>query len=171
MEVKQSGVTLVELMVTVAVLGIILTIGVPSLGQFLRSMEVDSATKQISSGLAYARSEAVHRQRNVTVCPLANTASQNSCGNAWDRGMLIFENRNADAAYQAGSDKLLKAVSYNSNAGVSWSRADFISYNKLGRSATSGTFRVDPVPADNNCTRQEGCISLELSTAGRLRRG
>lgn len=171
MNVRQSGVTLVELMVTVTVLGVVLTLGVPSLSQFLRAMEVDSAVKQISSGLAYARSEAVNRQRRVTVCPLADNASQDQCGNGWGRGMLVFENRNADAAFQAGTDELLKKVSYNSDAGISWSRAGFISYNKLGRSGTTGTFRIDPVPADNNCTQQEGCASLVLANSGRLRRG
>jgi type IV fimbrial biogenesis protein FimT len=64
---KQKAFTLIELMVTLAVLGVIAAIAVPSFDQFQRGARASSDVSAITTALALARSEAVRRNRPVCV--------------------------------------------------------------------------------------------------------
>ncbi len=63
------GFTLVELMVTVAVIAVILVIGVPSIANMKRSADLTTASKELVTALNYARSEAVRQGVGVEVGP------------------------------------------------------------------------------------------------------
>ncbi|MES2361066.1 MAG: GspH/FimT family pseudopilin [Pseudomonadota bacterium] len=75
---KAQGFTLLELMVTVAVLAVISALAAPSFKQLLAAQRVRVSAYNIVSDLVLARSEAVKRGENVTVTP---TASQ--WANGW----------------------------------------------------------------------------------------
>ena len=71
-----TGLTLVELMVTLAILAIVLSLGAPSLMNTLQSQAVASATQTLSADLRFARSEALKRGSLVELCgATATTAS------------------------------------------------------------------------------------------------
>lgn len=81
MKIKK-GFTLVELMVTIAVLAIIATIAVPSFSQQISRQNLDNSGREILSALAEGRSRAVALRSSVVVCPnksnagVANTLKQ-----------------------------------------------------------------------------------------------
>lgn len=58
---RQNGFTLVELMVTVAVLAILSTIAYPSFQSTIRSNRVATTTNELIASLALARSEAIKK--------------------------------------------------------------------------------------------------------------
>ncbi|MFY9314460.1 MAG: GspH/FimT family pseudopilin [Burkholderiales bacterium] len=60
-----AGFTLPEIMITVAVLGILTTLAVPNFRQLLRNYEVRGAAEAVASGLQRARGEAVSRNASV----------------------------------------------------------------------------------------------------------
>lgn len=62
---RYSGFTLVELMVTVALLGILASLGVPSFQTWIQNTKIRTAAESIQSGMQKARAEAV--KRNVSV--------------------------------------------------------------------------------------------------------
>ena len=62
-----AGFTLLELMIVLAILGILLTVGVPSLTDFLEKGRVKSAAESVSGALTSARLDAVQRNTNVYV--------------------------------------------------------------------------------------------------------
>lgn len=66
------GFTLVELMVTIAILSILLAIAVPDFRQMLASEKVRSANSDLFSALLMARSEAIKRNRQVDLVPSAS---------------------------------------------------------------------------------------------------
>ncbi|HEX5393871.1 MAG TPA: GspH/FimT family pseudopilin [Rhodocyclaceae bacterium] len=68
------GFTLVELMVTIAILAILLGIALPDFRQMLASERVRSANSDLFSALLVARSEAIKRNGTVTLVP-ASTIS------------------------------------------------------------------------------------------------
>jgi prepilin-type N-terminal cleavage/methylation domain-containing protein len=66
-----AGVTLVELMVTIAILAVLAAIAGPSIDQIARGAKLDADTERFQSVLAFARSEAVKRNTVVSIVPAA----------------------------------------------------------------------------------------------------
>ena len=62
-ERAESGVTLLELLVVVALASVLLAVVVPSVGAGLRTLELRSAAQRLAASARYARDQAVHRQR------------------------------------------------------------------------------------------------------------
>ena len=65
--IKNIGFTLIELMVTIAVLAIIVTIAAPNISTHLANSRVTSTASSLSNALKEAKAESVIRRQNVTV--------------------------------------------------------------------------------------------------------
>ncbi|MFT5781725.1 MAG: type IV fimbrial biogenesis protein FimU [Pseudomonas sp.] len=66
---KQSqGFTLIELMITVVILGIFAAIAVPSFTSFINNNKLQSVTNELSGLLQYARSTAAQNNSSYSVC-------------------------------------------------------------------------------------------------------
>ncbi|SDI52751.1 type IV fimbrial biogenesis protein FimT [Pseudomonas delhiensis] len=66
--------SLIELLVTLAVLAITAAIAVPGLTQLIRNQQVQGAAQELYSLLLYTRSEAASRGRSVTLRPAQGSA-------------------------------------------------------------------------------------------------
>lgn len=89
MDFRHQGVTLIELLVTIAVLVIALGIAVPAFTNFIQSNRVTGSANGLVSALAFARSEAVARAETVRLCP-ANTDFDACAGSDWSAGWLAL---------------------------------------------------------------------------------
>lgn len=88
---RQCGFNLLELMVTVLVMGVVLGIGVPNFMEFQRNSAMTSLANDFVSGIYLARTEAVKRQVAVTLCASANaTAPAPTCGVGPATGFIVF---------------------------------------------------------------------------------
>lgn len=94
--IKQLGLTLIELLVTVAILAILMTIALPSFQDFFASNRVATSTSDFVTALNLARSEAIRRGETVSVIKNGG-ASKN-----WDGGWTIFLDSNSDGIADAG---------------------------------------------------------------------
>ena len=65
---SRQGFTLVELMVTIAILAILATIGLPSFQRLIADYRVSAQANSVQGLLQFARSEAVKRRESVSVC-------------------------------------------------------------------------------------------------------
>ncbi|QEW05259.1 GspH/FimT family pseudopilin [Nitrincola iocasae] len=81
MKHKSSGITLIELLVAIAVLTILLSIGVPSFNNVIQNSRSTALANEIVTALNLARSEAVRRAQDVKVCASTDEAT---CNGAWD---------------------------------------------------------------------------------------
>jgi type IV fimbrial biogenesis protein FimT len=100
----QSGFNLLELMVTLLVVGIVLGVGVPNCMEFQRNSAMTSAANDLISAIYMARGESVKRQVPVTLCASANaTAPAPACGVGPETGYIVFVD-DANPAGIAGTD-------------------------------------------------------------------
>jgi type IV fimbrial biogenesis protein FimT len=98
----QQGFSLLELMVAIAVLGVLLGVAVPSFTQTIRNNGVVANTNELVVALSLARSEAVKRGLPTAVCARTGPTTdvcQTGTVNDWSNGWLVF----ADPAGTAGS--------------------------------------------------------------------
>ncbi len=72
----RRGFTLIELMLVIAVAGVVLTLAAPSLYDFMLVQRLRSITSQLVTDIALARSEAASRGLAVTVLVRAATSAQ-----------------------------------------------------------------------------------------------
>lgn len=80
---QQSGFTLIELMITLALLGIILGLAMPAITDFAIKQRVSSQANEMMLSLAFARSEALKLNQDVRVIPRTGTA------NGWSDGWCV----------------------------------------------------------------------------------
>ncbi len=94
----QTGVTLLELLATIAVLVILAGVGLPEMSRFLHRQRIASAHSELQAALAYARGEAVRRMAQVSLCRRAAGKGEPRCadgGRDWSEGWIVFVDRSA----------------------------------------------------------------------------
>ena len=88
---RAAGFTLIELMVTIAVLAIVTAIAVPSMRSLILANRLTAASTELVTSLQLARSEALRRNAPVTVCASADGAGCSESA-AWDRWIILGHN-------------------------------------------------------------------------------
>ena len=94
---KYSGFTLVELLITLFIVGILVSVGVPSLKSFMQSNQLVAATNELISAMHVARSEAIKANSRVTICSSDDGATC-SGDSDWTDGWIVFIDANGDLA-------------------------------------------------------------------------
>lgn len=89
---RARGFTLLELMVTLTVAGMVLTIGVPSFVDLVRNNRAATNVNELLTAFAIARSESIKRGANVSVCRSSDGAT---CTGAWSEGWIVFRDNAA----------------------------------------------------------------------------
>ena len=75
MQMKSNGFTLTELLVAVALLGILISIGVPSLQRLIDQQRLDSAQDALERSIRFTRNEAIERNEPVVMMPMTGAVS------------------------------------------------------------------------------------------------
>jgi type IV fimbrial biogenesis protein FimT len=104
------GFTLIELMVTIALLAILTTLAAPSFAKLIASTRLSSATNELYTSLVQAKSDAIRLGSRVTVCPSSNGSSCITSGTpTWTTGWITFSDttRAATPSVDAG-EKILQ---------------------------------------------------------------
>jgi prepilin-type N-terminal cleavage/methylation domain len=130
------GFTLVELMVTLAVLAILTMVAVPNFRDTIRRSRVSAASNALLVDLHYARAEAINRGQLVSLCPSSNGSSCTAGGVAWEAGWLVYTYpagaASANTAYVAGNI-LLRASDAREGVAIRASRAGVLSFGQQGQ--------------------------------------
>jgi len=124
----QSGFTLLELMAVVAVGGILLAIGLPAFGSFIKSSRITTQTNSLITALHLARNEAINRGHDIRVLSLSDSTDWAS---GWEVRLDVNNNgvtdsgatvdivlRNFDAIKNATLLGATKSVTYESSGFV-----------------------------------------------------
>ena len=90
---RQTGFTIVEMLVTMVIAVILATVGVPSMVETVRNNRIATTTNQYIATIYAARAEAIKRNVPVSICASANsTAASPSCGGGagYEDGWVVF---------------------------------------------------------------------------------
>jgi type IV fimbrial biogenesis protein FimT len=104
---RESGVSLLELLIVITIGSILFSVGIPSYRTVTNSNRIAAEVNGLLGDMQYARAEAIRRGQTVSVCASADGAS---CSNAttWETGWLVFSNPNGDTTVDPG-DTVLRA--------------------------------------------------------------
>lgn len=93
--VHHRGLTLIELLIAVAIVGLVLILAVPSFTRVLASTRLDTARFNITSFFALARQVAVSEGTRVLLCP---SSDQSSCtdNTLWHQGIIVIRDSNGN---------------------------------------------------------------------------
>jgi len=168
MRYRERGLTLVELMVTLAVAIILLAVGMPLFSSIAANNRAVTEANLFLSGFKMARSEAVKRRGLVSVCaidnPNASTLTCSSDNADWSNGLLVFTDTTTPGSVD-GTDVIVKAfVNPVSGSSVSASTTYF-------RFQAQGEMDATSLVANTACSGSGSCLQLGRSgTTGGLTR-
>jgi type IV fimbrial biogenesis protein FimT len=101
---SQSGFTLFELMLTLAVAAVILGLAIPNMRQFILNNRMTSAANDLLIAVHTARTEAIKRQSPSVMCFTADSAAaQPVCNGNGTQGWIVFID-DLDPTVVAGTD-------------------------------------------------------------------
>lgn len=180
---RQTGFTLVELLVTMAVAAILLAVAVPSFRSTILSNRLTSTTNDLVGTLAQARSEAIKRGTRVTVCMSADGASCATTG-TWAQGWISFVDVTRSSGAAAAVDNpdpsnpvepVLTVTQRAPSSAIVVADADVSQYVSFSSDGTArlmsgasqaGTLRIcEPSSALTNANRAR---DLQIAAVGRL---
>jgi type IV fimbrial biogenesis protein FimT len=100
----QAGFTLYELLITLLIVGIVLTLGIPNLTQFTRNSRITSSANELHAAFMIARSEAARGKTNITICASDDSVLPRDCGGTWEQGFIVFIDNDFDRVRDAGEN-------------------------------------------------------------------
>jgi type IV fimbrial biogenesis protein FimT len=160
------GFSLIELLVTIAVIGVVLSIGVPSYRELIRSNRLTTQINEFSASLNLARSEAIRRGVRVAV---------RKSGAEWESGWQIFTDLSGNGAFDERSgDELLRqhdVLAANHTLRGNHNFVNSISFLPDGSSSNMGAFALCD-NSDGTNTPHAGTSRLVIiNSIGRTRMG
>lgn len=111
----EEGFSLIELLVTLAVLAILLNVAAPSFQDVLARLDQSARYNRLASDLHLARGEAIKRAGTVRICP---RDTDDGCGTDWVDGWLVYVERGGDASDVDTGETILRSYAPVPPAGV-----------------------------------------------------
>jgi type IV fimbrial biogenesis protein FimT len=159
------GFTLMELMVTIAIAGILLGVAIPSFTSLISSNRLTTYANELVTALNFARSEAIKRGQPVTIKHNGNTSGD------WSSGWTIFTDLHGDGTLDvADGDNLLRTyAALPASFTLRGTYMDYIVYQALGTSANGSFIVCDS--SDHNNIPEANTSRLIIVFMGRVRMG
>ena len=154
-KLDNQGFTLLELMVTVAIAAILVTMAVPTFRDTIRNNRLVTTNNMLLASLNLARSEAVKRNMPVTVRKVDNNSFTNlGAGANWENGWDVFTDVNSNSNFDAGTDVLIKTyqsvpVNFTLRGDAAPGFANSITYQANGISGAGSFVLCDNFDFDN----------------------
>lgn len=166
MNASSTGLTLVELLVALAITGLLLGLGAPGVGAWVAEQQLQERADALLHALDRARSEAVKRGGRVHVCPKASGACPGSVA-PWEGGWTIAvpsAGGVAGTAVAVAHDRAAApGITIRGNRPV----ADYVSYTSLGYARrTDGALQMGSFTV---CRTGHKARRIVLANSGRAR--
>ena len=153
---KSRGFTLIELMIALVIGTILVMLAAPSFKKAISSNLVVTQANNLISSINFARSEAVKRRSNVTVCASTN---QTTCGGTdWTTGWIVRLDSDNSVLRSQEALKGNTVITYNATAGAP------VQFNSQGIASILPIYTLTPEACN---TGNPGVRDVSISPTGR----
>lgn len=179
---RSAGFTLIELMITLAVLALLLTVGLPSLATWLQNTQIRTAAEGMQAGLQLARAEALRRNTSVRlqlVDSLAAGCALSDTGTSWVVSLADATGACGAPPSEAAAPQIIQKRSGaegSPNAAISATGGTTVVFNGLGRVTGAGAItQIDITnPGGGACKTPAGnepmrCLRIQVASGGQVR--
>ena len=165
-----QGFTLIELIITITLIGIMAVIALPNMTNFIANQRLAGRIDRVATTFRFARTEAVRRNAPVLICGGVKLKSDAKPDNGCDKGgssLLAFVDKNKDDDYQSSisnpnSDIDLRSVLIDQdNINITYLT---IGFNKLSPSNTNYRFIFLPNGSFGTGTKSGSCVSYTYAS-------
>lgn len=131
----QSGFTLIELMLVLAIAGILLAVGIPSFRETIRNNQMTSSANETVGAFQYARTQAITRGGDVFIESRSGTDSD------WQSGLRIWLDSDASGGgYDSANDETLRVTERLSDGFVLTSSSNIYKFSAKGTVGSGAGF-------------------------------
>lgn len=180
------GFTLIEVMISLAVLGLVIMIGLPNLTAWLQNTQIRTAAEAVHAGLQLARAEALKRNATVRfqlVSTLTSACALSTTGKNWVVSLADAAGRCDEPESDAGAQIIQKRSGGEGspNARVVATGGNSVWFNGLGRVVQLPAAPAAPLtqididnPTNGACKTTAGnepmrCLRIVVGTGGQIR--
>jgi type IV fimbrial biogenesis protein FimT len=161
---RNKGLTLMEVMIAIAILGIITSLAASSFNNLIRRQQVSGETNVLFSLIYYARSEAVKHNKVVTICKSDDVTQ---CGGDWSDGWIVFTDDDKDGSRDNG-ETIISSGKIGEGYKLAWSAFGSNSYIRFTPNgltlSQNGTFKICPLDGNVKFAR-----AVVISKTARVR--
>ena len=165
---RQKGFTLIELMTTIGIGAVLVSMAVPGMQTVAMNSKQRSGVNELISAMHMARNTAITTNSRVTLCASSNGTSCQSV--PWNDGWIVFADLDSNQAVN-GAEVVLRAGAEASGLDISSSQfSRFLMYRPSGRvmNASTATNVGEFTICDGRGSDHLRIVAIELSGRPRL---
>ena len=168
---SESGLTLVEFLVVVLIVSLLMTIAIPSMGDWIDQIRRKQVAQALWLGMMQAKSEAVKRNSRVVMCK-SHDGMTCALNGGWEQGWLVFHDINNSGIRDGGEELISRHVDGDegviilSNGNIK----RYVSFSQLGYSKLlSGAFQAGTFMVCPGSRRAPDAYRVVLNSLGRVK--
>jgi len=169
-----DGVTLIEALVTLAVISVVLAIGVPAVRDIVATNRMSAAANDLVTSLHLSRAEAGRRSEQTVICATAawdSPAATCDGGNLADGWMVFVDSNPRNSARDAGEPIVLGHEPLGT--GIDLTSPDLVRFSSLGIASTDVPGDINFLLCDQRGNRAAGGVTaarmINMTATGRPR--
>jgi type IV fimbrial biogenesis protein FimT len=161
-----QGFSLVQLLITVAIVAILTGLGIPSYKYITTSNRIANEINGLLGDLQYARFAAIKEGQTVTVCS-SSTGTSCAASTNWATGWIVFNDANGNGTVDSGEAVLRVQQTFNGAdtltgtiSGITFNREGFPTTTTAAPLTSTVTMTLHAAVATTQSTR---CIQVGIN--------